>query len=69
MNIFHDKHRIYVHVNVVEIFVIQLKSLVNGGVMRNQNGQKYFSQVFHNMINMGNMMNCTAKFITNSNQI
>ena len=35
MNIFHDKHRIYVHVSVVEIFVIQLKSLVNGGVMRN----------------------------------
>ena len=42
MNIFHDKHRIYVHVNVVEIFVIQLKSLVNSGVMRNQNGQKIF---------------------------
>ena len=44
MNIFHAKHRIYVHVNVVEIFVIQLKSLVNGGVMRNQNGQKIFQQ-------------------------
>ena len=42
MNIFPDKHRIYVHVNVVEMFVMQWKSLVTGGVMRNHNGQKIF---------------------------
>ena len=27
--------------------------------------KKSFSQIFHNMINMGNMINYTAKYVTN----
>ena len=30
--------------------------------------QKYISEIFNNMMNMGNMMNCAAKFITSSDQ-
>ena len=36
--------------------------------MRNQNGKKELNQVCHNMMDIANMMNCTAKFITSSNQ-
>ena len=38
-------------------------------LMRNQNGQKYFGQLFYNVMNMGYMMNCAAKSITSPDEI
>ena len=37
--------------------------------MRHQNEQITFIQIFHNMMNMGNIMNWATNFITSSDQI
>ena len=37
--------------------------------MINQYEQKYFSQIFDNMMNIGNKMDCAAKFVASSDQM
>ena len=37
--------------------------------MMSQCEQKYFSQIFANMMNIGNKMDCAAMFVTSSDQM
>ena len=53
--VFHDKHGIYQHVNVVEVFVIQWE------IRMDENNSTKYSIIY--------MMNCAAKSITCSDQI
>ena len=71
IRVFHEKHIILQRLNVNNTNFCESmgNSKKSSVLLRNKNKQIQFSQIFHNVMNMRNMMICAAKFITSSDQI